>query len=212
MARSVRFGVWLTLVALALLSLASRADAGPGYVNFVLGQKVYDSEDWDPIDKQPVFGVEAAFGPATWPVHIMTFLQRSSKSKDQVVDDAGTPVSVTFDADTWEFGAGLNKTWTAGKLYPYVGAGLDYIKVDVTAHVDQLTGSDDANGFGFFGGAGAFYRIGTRFNLGGTVRYSSANVDFNAYDTGNVEFSGADVNAGGLTFGFLVGWGWPATP
>jgi hypothetical protein len=61
-------------------------------------------------------------------------------------------------------------------------------------------------------GAGAFYRIGTRFNLGGAVRYSSANVDFNAYDTGNVEFKGADLNAGGLTFGFLVGWGWPATP
>jgi hypothetical protein len=212
MTRSVRFGVWVTLVAAALLSLAPPADAGPGYVNFVLGQKVFDSEDWDPIDKQPVFGVEAAFGPATWPVHIMTFLQRSSKSKDQTVDNGGGPVSVTFEADTWEFGAGVNKTFGSGKLHPYLGAGLDYIKVDVTAKENGLSGSDDANGFGFWGGGGAFYRIGTRFNLGGTVRYSSANVDFNAYDTGTIEFSGADVNAGGVTFGFLVGWGWPATP
>ncbi|HET9252361.1 MAG TPA: outer membrane beta-barrel protein [Candidatus Eisenbacteria bacterium] len=212
MSRSARFGVWLVVFTAALVVLVPSSEAGPGYVNFVLGQKLFDSEDWDPIDKQPVFGVEAAFGPSTWPVHIMTFLQRSSKSKDQTVDVGGTPVAVTMEADTWEFGAGVNKTWMAGKLYPYVGAGLDYAKVDVTFKEGGTSASDDGNGFGFWGGAGAFYRIGTRFNLGGTMRYSTANADFNAFDTGAVEFGGADIDAGGLTFGFLVGWGWPATP
>ena len=206
MSRSVRFGVWL--LAAAMVSLASPSEAGPGYVNFVLGQKLFDSEDWDPIDKQPVFGVEAAFGPSTWPVHVMTFLQRSSKSKDVVIEG----VTVERESDTWEVGVGVNKTWAAGKIYPYVGAGLDYAKVDMTFHEGGTTASDDGNGFGVWGGLGAFYRIGTRFNLGGTMRYSSADVDFNAFDTGNFQFEGGELDAGGLTFGFLVGWGWPATP
>jgi hypothetical protein len=211
MSREVRFGGSLVLLMAASVFLASSSEAGPGYVNFVLGQKVFDSEDWDPIDKQPVFGVEAAFGPSTWPVHIMTFLQRSSKSKDEVIDSGTGLVNVTFEADTWEFGAGINKTWTSGKLYPYLGAGIDYAKVDVTLKQGGTSTSDDGNGFGFWGGGGAFYRIGTRFNVGGTVRYSSADVDFNAFDTGNVEFGGAELDAGGVTFGFLLGWGWPAT-
>jgi hypothetical protein len=210
MSRAMRFGGWL--LAASMVFLASSAEAGPGYVNFVLGQKLYDSDDWEPIDKQPVFGVEAAFGPSTWPVHIMTILQRSSESKDETSDLGGGPVNVTFEADTWEVGVGVNKTWMAGKLHPYVGAGLDYAKVDVTFRQGGTSASDDGNGFGFWGGAGAFYRIGTRFNLGGTARYSTANVDFNAFDTGNVEFGGTEVDGGGLTFGFLVGWGWPATP
>ena len=212
MSRSVRFGVWLVLLTAASALQPSSSEAGPGYVNFVLGQKIYDSEEWDPIDKQPVFGAEAAFGPAAWPVHIMTFLQRSSKSKDEVVDLGSGLVNVTFEADTWEVGVGANKTWMAGKLYPYLGAGLDYAKVDVTFKQGGTSASDDANGLGFWGGAGAFYRIGTRFNVGGTARYSSANVDFNAFDTLNVDFAGAEVDGGGFTFGFLVGWGWPATP
>ena len=148
MSRSVRFGVWL--LAAAMVFLASPSEAGPGYVNFVLGQKLFDSEDWDPIDKQPVFGVEAAFGPSTWPVHMMTFLQRSSKSKDVVIEG----VTVERESDTWEVGVGVNKTWAAGKIYPYVGAGLDYAKVDMTFHEGGTTASDDGNGFGVWGWAG----------------------------------------------------------
>ena len=81
----------------------------------------------------------------------MTFLQRSSKSKDVVIEG----VTVERESDTWEFGVGVNKTWAAGKIYPYVGAGLDYAKVDMTFHEGGTTASDDGNGFGFWGGAGA---------------------------------------------------------
>ena len=53
--------LWVCVMGVVFVPMV--ADAGPGYVNFVLGQKEFDSEEWDPVDKQPVFGVEAAFGP-----------------------------------------------------------------------------------------------------------------------------------------------------
>ena len=201
------------LVLCAFIAMPSVASAGPGYVNFLLGQKIFDSEDWDPIDKQTTFGAEGVFGPSTWPVHIDTYLARASQEKTAYADDGfGGTISYTADATTYEVGAGLNKTWTRGKFYPYLNAGALMAKIDVTFRQGGTSTSDDDKGFGFWGGGGAFYRVGSTFNLGGAVRYSSADVTFNAFDTGNVSFGGANVKAGGLTFGVLLGWGWPKTP
>ena len=210
--RTIRRSV-LTLAALAFLAAPALASAGPGYVNFLLGQKIFDSDHWDPIDKQSAIGAEGVFGKATWPVSLDAYLARSSKEKSKAVDDGfGGTVDVTLDATTYEFGLGLNKTWQRKKFYPYLNAGAVLAKIDVTARQAGTSVSDDDKGLGFWGGGGVFYRVGSTFNLGGAVRYSSANVEFNAFDTGNVSFDGADVPAGGLTFGVLLGWGWPKTP
>jgi hypothetical protein len=181
--------------------------AGPGYVNFMVGQKVFDSDDWDPIDKQTSLGVEGVFGPATWPVQMDAYVSRASK--DKAASFGG--VQGNFKGETFEFGFGANKTWTSKKLRPYVNAGVVYAKVDVTVSQSGTSGSDDANGFGFWGGAGVFYRLGTTFNIGGAARYSAADVDFNAFTTtiGSVPISGQTVQAGGFTFGVLLGWSWP---
>jgi hypothetical protein len=201
------------LVVCAIVAAPTLAWAGPGYVNFLLGQKLFDSDRWDPIDKQPAFGAEGVFGPATWPVSLDAYLARASKEKTAFVDDGfGNDVEITLDATTYEFGLGVNKTWQKKKWYPYLNAGGVLAKIDVTARQAGTSVSDDDKGLGFWGGGGVFYRVGTTFNLGGAVRYSSANVEFNAFDTGNVSFDGADVPAGGFTFGVLLGWGWPKTP
>jgi outer membrane protein with beta-barrel domain len=215
MARNHRTTRWTvpTLAALAFLAVPALASAGPGYVNFLLGQKIFDSDHWDPIDKQSTIGAEGVFGKATWPVSLDAYLARASKEKSKAVDDGfGGTVDVTLDATTYEFGLGVNKTWQRKKFYPYLNAGAVLAKIDVTARQAGTSVSDDDKGLGFWGGGGVFYRVGTTFNLGGAVRYSSANVEFNAFDTGNVSFDGADVPAGGLTFGVLLGWGWPKTP
>jgi len=202
-----------TLIVLAFAAAPTIAWAGPGYVNFLLGQKIFDKDHWDPIDKQSTIGAEGVFGKATWPVSLDAYLARASKEKSKAVDDGfGGTVDVTLDATTYEFGLGLNKTWQRKKFYPYLNAGAVLAKIDVTARQAGTSVSDDDKGLGFWGGGGMFYRVGTTFNLGGAVRYSSANVEFNAFDTGNVSFEGADVPAGGLTFGVLLGWGWPKTP
>jgi hypothetical protein len=204
--------VGCTLIALmggSLLLLPAHASAGPGYINFLLGQKLFKADDWDPIDKQTLLGVEGVYGPTKWPVHIDTYLARSSKSKE-ALSYGGIPYHI--EATTRELGVGVNKTWTRKKLYPYLGAGLLYAKVDVTVMQSGFSGSDGDNGFGGWGSAGAFYRIGSAFNLGGAARYSAANVDFNSF-TGatGINFQGGSVQAGGFSFGVLLGWGWPAT-
>ena len=199
------------ILALGLLSSPSPSHAGPGYVNFMIGQKAFDSDDWSPIDKQPSFGVEGVFGPAKWPVQLDAYVARASKSKDAVF--AG--VQGTFEATTYEFGFGLNKTWTTEnkKFYPYVNAGMVHAKVDGSVSQQGTSGSDQATGFGFWGGAGAFYRVGTAFNIGAAGRYSAVDVDFNPYTgVSGVSIPGGDIAAGGFAFGVLFGWGWPKTP
>lgn len=209
MSRMNRCALWVLPAALGLgFLLAPRASlAAPGYVHLMFGQKVFDSEDWDPIDKQASFGAEGVFGPASWPVQMDAYVSRASGSKDQVISG----VQGNLDADTWEFGFGANKTFGKEKFHPYVNAGLVHVKVSASFSQGGTSGSDEEKAFGFWGGGGVFYRLGSAFHIGGAARYSVADVDFNAFTStiGNVSFSGSNVKAGGLTFGVLVGWGWP---
>jgi hypothetical protein len=181
--------------------------AGPGYVNFMIGQKVLDSDDWDPIDKQASIGVEGVFGPAKWPVQLDAYVSRTSGDKAATING----VQGNLEAETYEFGLGLNKTFGESRVRPYVNAGVVHAKVDVTVSQSGTSGSDGASGFGFWGGGGVYYRVGSAFNIGGAVRYSAADVDFDSFTTtvGSVPISGQTVQAGGLAFGVLLGWSWP---
>jgi len=210
MSRIDRSVAWLApalALALGLLS-PGIAFAGPGYINFMFGQKVYDSDDWDPIDKQTGFGVEGVFGPAKWPVQMDAYVHRTSGDKSVTI--SGMPGNI--EGETFEFGFGANKTVGAKRIRPYLNAGFVHAKTDVTVSQSGTSGSDSASGFGFWGGAGAFYRLGSAFNIGGAVRYSAVDVDFNDFTTtiGSVPISGETVAAGGLAFGVLLGWSWPA--
>ena len=211
-----RTALFLLIAAALLLGAASAASAGPGHVNFNFGQKLFDSDDfpdgWNPIDKQTAFGVEAAFGPGAWPVQWAVYLSRASKEKSALLSDgSGGTVDGTIDATTTEFGIGLNKTLGQKKIHPYLGAGVAYAKTDLTLRETGASFSDDANGFGFWGGAGAFYRIGPSFNLGAGARYSSVTVDYDAYGTSTttLNYPAFDLNAGGIQVHALIGWSWP---
>ena len=198
------------LLAFALIAGPRPASAGPGHVTFTFVQKMFDSDDWDPIDKQTDYGAEAAFGPGTWPVQIAAYLERASKEKDTYVDDGfGNPIQITIDGTTTEFGVGLNKTFGEKKIRPYLGAGGVYTKTDITLRQSGTSASDDANGFGFWGGAGAFYRVGSSFNLGGGVRYSQATVDYEEFQGQAISYPATDVAAGGFQIHALIGWSWP---
>jgi hypothetical protein len=195
------------LLAAALPGPAAPALAAEGHVNFTLGQKMFDEDDWSPIEKQTAFGAEAAFAPGAWPVEIALHLMRSA---DEEARDMGyNELPVTLDASTWELGAGLSKTFSAKRWRPYVGAGAVYAKTDLTANQGGTMVSDEGSGWGYWAGAGVFYRIGTGFNFGGGARYSSATVDFDAFQGQSISYDATEVEAGGVSLHVLIGWSWP---
>jgi len=199
-----------TLLAAALLLPATQAWAGPGHVNFTFGQKMFDKDDWSPIEKQTDYGAEAAFGPAAWPVQMAAYLERASGEKSKEVQSTlGSMTEVNVNATTTEAGFGLNKTFSVKLFRPYLGAGLVYTKTDITVSQSGTSTSDHANGFGIWGGAGAFYRIGPSFNFGGGVRYSKATVDYTAFEGQEISYPATDVAAGGFALHVLIGWSWP---
>jgi hypothetical protein len=196
----------LSAVAVVILAAASLtvppalADAD-GHVNFFLGQKSLDSDDWAPIDDQFEFGAVMSFGQESWPVHIAVDVLGSVGQEDVYDDLLG---SVTLTGSTFEVDTGVRKIWKKGKTLPYIGAGVSVI--GAALELDNGFSSVDANGggFGFWAGGGVFWRLGTRFNIGLDLRYSAAEVDLD-FGSGVVAH---DVSAGGLQLGLLLGFGW----
>ncbi len=105
--------------------------------------------------------------------------------------------SFTFRGRTSELAAGIRKIWNVGKAHPYVGGGIASVFAEFK---ETTTGvSDDDTGLGGWIGAGVFWRLGHRFNIGVSGRYSRA----------KATLFGVDSESGGSHVGLLLGWGWP---
>jgi len=190
----------VVLAAAALTFSPARADAD-GNVNFFLGQKSLDSDDWDPVDDQLEFGAVMSFGQDDWPVHIAVDVL-ASVDEETVASGPGTSVTVT--GSTFEIAAGVRKVWGKGRTRPYLGAGVAVIGAGFEGDDGFITVDANDAGFGFWAGGGIFWRLGKHFNLGLDARYSNAEVDLD-FGSG---FVAQDVSAGGLHYGLLVGFGW----
>ena len=57
-------------VILMLFVLEAHANEWSGNINFFLGQKLLDNDDWGDLDQQDTFGVLVDFKPNHWPVSI----------------------------------------------------------------------------------------------------------------------------------------------
>jgi hypothetical protein len=122
-----------------------------------------------------------------------------------VTVDEETVSGVDFTATTFEFDAGVRwLIYKKGKVFPYVGAGVGVIGAALEG--DFGFGNVDAGdaSLGFWADAGVFFRLGKAFNIGIDLRYSDASVDLD-FGSG---FVAQDVNAGGFSYGLLVGFGW----
>lgn len=184
------------LAAGAFTFSPARAD-GEGNVNFFLGQKSLSSSDWEPIENQLAFGAVMSFGQDDWPVHICG---------DVLVSvDETTTGNVTTTGATFEFDAGVR--WMIlkkGTVFPYLGGGIGVIGAALEGDNGFVSVDAADAGFGFWAGTGVFFRLGDHFNIGFDMRYSSADVDLD-FGSG---FVAQDVNAGGLSYGLLLGFGW----
>ena len=188
----------ITVVGLVLAASAfSPAWAGAdGHVNFFIGQKSLDGDDWEPVEDQLEFGAVMSFGQDDWPVHIAV----------DVLASAGEEKlgNVTVTGSTFEVAAGVRKIWKKGRVLPYLGAGVGVIGAGVKFDDGFVSVDADDSGFGFWAGGGVFWRLGSHFNIGLDARYSSADVDL---DLG-AGIVAQDISAGGLHYGVLLGFGW----
>ncbi len=195
MNHGIRVSLPFSLLACSLLAIASApSSAQAGHVNFLLGSKVLEEADWAPADNQPALGMEASWGGPNWPVMIATDLLGSRKSKSQGGSD--------YKSSTGEMGLGVRKVWnsgTQGRVHPYIGGGLAFASGTAEVTTAGVTTKNDDSGVGAWIGGGIFWRLGSRFNLGMSLRGTSA----------KVSIAGVDANAGGGTFGLILGWGWP---
>ena len=188
-----------TIFLLTLLAtLAASPALATGNANFVLGGRILDEDDWEPVDTMPAFGVNIDFGLFGWPVDIAVGLHGSSDEGD--VDlPGGEKADVT--GTVWDLSVGVTKRWlVAGNIHPYVGGGLAYVQAEQEADFSSggSASDDDASG-ALYLDWGIYWRLGDRFNLGVDARF----VGLSDLTIGDDEIS-ADYFQAGL----LLGWGW----
>jgi len=192
----------MTLAALALTFSPAHAGA-VGQVNFFLGQKSLDSSVPDAVQDQLEFGAVMSFGQSDWPVYIAADVL-TSVDEETVAAFGG---NVTLTAVTFEFDSGVRKIWKAGKggkVLPYVGGGIGIIGAALELDNGFVSVDADDAALGLWADTGVFFRLGSHFNIGVDLRYSTADVDLD-FGSGIVL---QDVNAGGFSYGMLLGFGW----
>ncbi len=196
-------------LVLLLLGLAAQPilaqSRTTGHVNFSFGTKQMD-DDWEPVEDQGAFGFGVSWGKRTWPVHIVIDVL-ASYEKEEIG-------SVDFEGSTGELGLGLQKTWDIGSFHPFLAAGIAAVYARAEVDVDlpsplDVSASEDELGGGVWTKGGVFWRLGSNFNIGLSVRYSAAEVTFDSVDLSTLEVEEIDLEAGGLHAGLLLGWGWP---
>lgn len=188
-------------IVLALPGL-SRADT-TGDVNFKPGVKMLDENDWEPVEDQTAVGVSVSWGKETWPVHFLI---------DYLISVAEDEVSPGVDKQgaTAELGFGIQKTWRPGRTRPFLNGGLALVLADIEFSGSGVSASESDASAGAFVGGGVFWRLGSRFNIGVSARYSTAEATFEFLDLGGgITLEDLEVEAGGIHTGLILGWGWP---
>ena len=174
-----------------LFFINANANEWTGNVNFFLGQKTLEENDWAPADEQAEFGVLVDFKQSHWPVSIAIDLLGSI--------DKVTVSGVDIEGSTSEFDIGVRKIWEVANssIRPYIGGGLAFINAEIKATGFNTVSQDD-NGTGIWLNGGVYWTLGQHFNLGLDLRYSQA----------DVTVFGVDVDAGGTHAGIILGYHW----
>ena len=105
-------------------------------------------------------------------------------------------------ADTAELALGLRKVWVANRFHAQLGGGVALLSAKLNGEAVGLSGRvfDEDDALGPWLGGALFWRIGPRWGLGLTARYSR----------GKVRIFDQEREAGGPQYGVGLGWDWPA--
>jgi opacity protein-like surface antigen len=234
------------LVAL-VAGAAHAADHPLGSIDFTLGSKQLSSDwalgqpsvstagdtTIEQHPHQPGLGVETSWGKKGWPVSIALDVMHSyDDGLEQFTAvnlgvDTIKAASARRRASTLEIGVGVRRAWIVKGWSPYVGGGGSWIHATVIDEIIDPSigpmggvvggqrGSDSS--FGYWIGGGIVKRVGPRFHLGLTARFSKAKVTLPSTQVvGEVptyHYTGTpqEVEAGGRHIGFVIGWSFPDT-
>jgi hypothetical protein len=188
----------ILLGGLTLLFLVSPV-AAETHLNFLLGGKTLDSDDWDPGSEQGEFALMTTFGSEKWPVQIALDALGTANSEDTFnlvtpgIDTRGRRLV----HGTTEFDFGVRKIWEKGRMRPFVGGGFAVIGATQERLGPEATVlSDSDSGGGMWIDGGIFWRFAQYFNLGVEGRISAAEVTL--FDE--------KVQAGGSHLGLILGF------
>jgi opacity protein-like surface antigen len=191
-----QYRIYLGALILMLGVVGGRAEGEPptGNINLLLTQKMLNEDDWSPLDTQTGFGVMADFKMSSWPIAIAAGYQTTS--------DNDILFGADMEGSTDELDLGIKYIADkVGNLRPFVGGGLSQIrgKIEGSGPGGSLSVSD--TGIGFWLSAGIYWTLAEHINLGGHVKYSSAEVTLADPAIGSF-----DVDAGGSSLAVFVGY------
>jgi hypothetical protein len=158
-----------------------------GNINIFIGTKALEDE-WAPADKQDELGIEADFKESDWPFSMAISLLRGSSEGD--LGGQG------LKSETSELNVGLRKIWdNFPHTRPFIGGGIALIKCEFRG----LGVSDDHSAVGAWIGAGIYWTLAEKLNIGFEGKISFAETTL---------FDAVNVDAGGAHLGCLVGLHW----
>ena len=208
-------GLWIALILVAMTA-SPVAARGETNLNFVLGKKYLEADDWPVGDNQGSISFLSTFGPRSWPVQVaIDILGSASASTSTLFPESSAEIRGNeLVHSTLELDVGVRKIWRSGRARPFVGGGVGVIWGQQEVEFEWspvfdtegnqitnypalvLTENDEAPGVWIDGGV--FWRLGKMFNIGVEARYSRA----------ELSFRDRKVQAGGFNLGLILGWGW----
>ncbi len=191
------FSIMIFILCMTLINIDAYAqDLWSGNVNFLLGAKALDKDDWEPAEEQSEFGVEIDFKNQNWPFSIAIDILGAVGEGNEYSWAFG---NMNFESTTSEINIGIKKIWDKSPIVrPFLGGGLSIMTAEADVTVLGIKVTDDDNATGFWFGGGVYWTISNHFNIGLEGKYSTAEVTL--YDV--------DGEAGGGHFGLLLGYHW----
>lgn len=191
---------FLTIPNLSFSQTDSDQKGWSGNVNFFLGAKILDDENWDPVDKHTEGGMFIDFKHSVLPFSIAIDFLYSRDDADISVDVSGYGIFDTkVEFETTELDFGVRKIWgILNNVHPFIGGGIAVIKAELKSKANENSVSDHDTGFGIWFDIGVYYTLNKRFNIGADVRWSKAKADL--FDL--------DGDVGGWHYGVVVGVNW----
>jgi hypothetical protein len=198
--------VFMPLFAAVLLLFVSNAVTGyepladwTGNLNFLLGAKILEEDDWYPVDEQSEFGVLIDFRQHEWPISIAVDFLASYDARTYYDPFFGEYFDL--EGSTFEMDLGVREIIVPQPgINIFFGGGIALITARIKVSGFGPSESDSDSGTGFWVNFGITWTLGEAqaFNIGFDIRYSQAKAEMNGYEG----------ESGGTHAGLILGYHW----